>query len=456
MKTLRKIIPLLLLGATALTTSGCSMYHSKADKKENFVGFYVLETYKSKHNKDDEETYDRKAEEGIIACFTLDINGYGYYGYKSNTVEAWVKPVYSTYVQDDEDPSLYEAIHLTDNLKKVYAWDWKVGDLYEPTMGFNSFERVVEDRPWPLRDKKEQVQTLSYTIPWHTYTIYNPDKEQIYQDVVYRKMSTSTDYQQINQLLGTSFVPGKPMEMGGTNGFYTYSYSLKEGRQDSFVPPYEYAIIDSESYSNGKVTMYYSETANPGKKSVELPVTITNPGSGYKVSAFGRDFFGSISNQSDYKCVTYLNSDSSLYTDEDPYSYETFSPVLDDNATLEDVIDKAREPKNAPYVVHNLVPGEKKYEIMEADYEHSEFTIDGLQLKANEEFAINVYSGDFRYFEDYVEEGTANNNVVEGSKAGTRWDDQVYTEYDVHYLKATEAGVYNIKVDSFGKIHIVH
>ena len=457
MKTLRKIIPFIFLAASAFTTTGCSMYHSKADKKENFVGFYVLERYQSKHAKTDEETYDRMADEGIVACFTLDINGYGYYGYKSKTTEAWVKPVYSTYVQDDEDPSLYKAIHLTDNLKKVYAWDWKVGDLYEPTMGFVSQERVVKDRPWPLPDKKETVTTLSYTIPWHTYTIYNPDKEQIYQDVSYRKMSDSTDYKQINQLLGTSFVPNKPMEMGGTHGFYTYSYSLKSDvSQDTFEAPYEYVILDTESYSNGKMNLYYSENSNPGKKVAQVSVAITTPGSGYKVTWGEKEFFGSISNSSEYTCVTWLNTDSTAYGEEDPYQGETFAPYFGEGATLEDVIDYCREPKNTPYVVHNIVPGEKKFEVLEQGPQAGEFHIEGLELKANEEFAINIYSGDWRYFEDYVEEETAGGAIVVGSKAGTRWSLEDEGDIDVHYLKATEAGTYDISIDKTNsKVHIV-
>ena len=72
-KTLRKIIPLMLLGATSLTT-GCSMYQSKAAEKELFVGTYELDVYKARHEMNaEEEPYDRKAEEGIIA-FTINID----------------------------------------------------------------------------------------------------------------------------------------------------------------------------------------------------------------------------------------------------------------------------------------------------------------------------------------------------------------------------------------------
>ena len=339
MKTLRKIIPFLFMTASAFTTTGCSSYHSTASKKEDFVGFYVLDVYRSKHEKTDEDTYDRKAEEEIVACFTLDINGYGYYGYKSKTEEAWVKPVYSTYVVDDKDPSLYKAIVLTDNLKKVYAWDRKVGCLEEPTMGFNPSTRVVKDRPWPFKDITETTYSLSYNIPWYTYTIYNPDKEQIYQDVSYKKVSSSTDYHQINELLKTSFVPNKPMEMGGTTRFYSYSYYLKsEIDQESFVSPYEYAVLDTDTYSKGQVTMYYSETSNPGRKSAQVPIQITNPGSAYKITALGREFRGSITNAYDTISYTWLTTDSSQYSSEDPYNSETFSPYFGEASTVDEFI----------------------------------------------------------------------------------------------------------------------
>ena len=341
-KALKKIIPFVLLVGTT-TMSGCSMYSSKADKKENFVGFYELDIYQAKREAADEEPYDRKAEEGISAYFTLDIDGYGYYGYKSNTQEAWVKPVYSHYVPDEEEEGLFEAITLGANLKKHWAWDKFVGCLDEPTMGFRRQEVKTGNG---IFKKKEMVCTLSYTIPWHVYTIYNPDKIQKYQYVSYKKISDSTDYQQINQKLGTNFVPNKPMEMGGTKGFYVYSYTLKESvDQESFVKPYEYVILDTDSYSNGKFTMYYSETANPGRKSTQVNTAIVTPGSSYSVEALGRTFTGGISDANDYQCVTYLNTDMSAYTDEDNYSYEQFAPYYGEATTLDELIAELTTPQ---------------------------------------------------------------------------------------------------------------
>ena len=90
---------------------------------------------------------------------------------------------------------------------------------------------------------------------------------------------------------------------------------------------------------------------------------------------------------------------------------------------------------------------------MTQDYYTGVCTIEGLTLKANEEFAIKT--NEMRYFEDYEDDGSAHDKVVVGNKAGTRWTLED-GDVDVHYLKATEAGTYDITVDSTGKIYIVH
>ena len=108
----------MLLAATSLTT-GCSMYSSKADTLENIVGFYELEIWSGKHEATDEETYDRKAEEGTVAYFTIDKNGYAYYGFKDNETEAWVKPAFAHYTADDDNPELYKAVTIEGKVDTV-------------------------------------------------------------------------------------------------------------------------------------------------------------------------------------------------------------------------------------------------------------------------------------------------------------------------------------------------
>ena len=111
-KTLIKIIPLLL--GTTLVVGCSSTYSSKSDKKENFVGLYELDVYKSKRESSEEEPYDRKTEEGITAYFTIDLDGYGYYGYKDNANPARVDQVFWTFVEDEEQPgsSIYFFIDI--------------------------------------------------------------------------------------------------------------------------------------------------------------------------------------------------------------------------------------------------------------------------------------------------------------------------------------------------------
>ena len=444
MKTLRKIIPFMLLTATAFTTSGCSMYSSKADTLDNIVGFYELEIWQGKKEKTDEEPYDRKAEEGTVAYFTIDKDGYAYYGFKDNNTEAWVKPAFATYRHDDDEPELYEAVTIEGKVPTVYAWEKRVGCLDESPMGFKRQEVVVEKRVWPLKDKTEMKSTLAYTIPWHEYTIYNPHKIQKYQYVQYKRISGDTGYDVINQKLGTNFQMTKPYEIYGLDGYWVYRCQYKEGSGLDSRGAYDYAILDMGSYSNGKLTVTYALKENHVRQTVQVPVAALEKGRSYSVTFNGKAFNGT-----GIGCTT----DQTTYQESDPLIDESFSYFYSSDLSLDQIIDEEKKPAS-PYVVHNIVEGQKEYAQMTQDYYTGVCTIEGLQLKANEEFAIQA--NEMKYFEDYEDEGTANGKIIEGSKAGTKWDNVLFEEVDVHYLKATESGLYNLTVDSTGKIHIVH
>ena len=218
MKTLRKAIPFMLLIASAFSTTGCSMYSSKADEKKYFIGTYVLDEYKAKHSNDEENPYDKKADEGIVACFSVADDGYGYYGYKSNAKEAYVVPVYSSFVADEEKEGLYKAIVLKDGIRDVRDPERVVGCGDEPTLGFRRFEKVVEDRTWPLPDKKEEVTTLAWTIP-HYVNPFNKKEEIQYSYACYKKVSDEASLAKVNEIMGTSYVQTKPFELGRFSGF---------------------------------------------------------------------------------------------------------------------------------------------------------------------------------------------------------------------------------------------
>lgn len=250
-KTLRNIIPLFLLGATAM--SGCgSVYSSKADTKENMIGCYELEIYQAKKESAEEEPYDRKAEEGIVACFTIDADGYGYYGYKDKNTDARVDQVFGTFTPDDEKPELFKALSLKGTNQTIYMWEKKVGCLDEPPMGFRA---------------EKSKTTFSYTIPWFEYTIYNPHKIQKYQYVSYKKVSEETGYAPINEIMGTSYKPDRPYEMKYMNkGYYVYRCESKEGTGIGPRGNFEYAILDMNKFENNKLKLIYSEAAAPEQR----------------------------------------------------------------------------------------------------------------------------------------------------------------------------------------------
>ena len=309
-KALLRIIPL-LVGA-AITTSCGSMYTSKADKKENFVGLYELDVYKSKHESSEEDPYDRKAEEGISAYFTIDIDGYGYYGYKDNKTAAWVSQVFSSYVEDDDEPGLYKAINMVGTNQQIYAWEKKVGCLAEPTMGFR---------------KNNNVATLSYTIPWFEYTIYNPAKIQKYQYVEYKKISDETGYDAINRLLGTSYAPTRPYEMKDMRaGYYPYRCSSKEGSGIGSKGIYEYALLDMNNISNNRLNIIYSETSDPGQKTTQVEFAVKEKGRSVAFRFRDREF------------VSTIASFSTAFFEDSDIQSESFTCWYASELTLEEVI----------------------------------------------------------------------------------------------------------------------
>ena len=443
MKTLRKIIPFLLLGASACTTTGCSIHHSKAAEKSKIVGTYELTEYKGEKTFKAEEKYDRKAEEGIVAYFSIDIDGYCYYGYKDNQTAAWVKQGFATFNPDSKEEDKYESVKITDGVSNVMDYNKKVGCMDESPMGFY-FTEKKRDGVAGFFGKKDEICTLSYTDPAWEKPISHT--KVYYQYVCYTKISSETGLAKINSLMGTSVSFVKPYEIKQASGYYVYRC---ESINDSGIGPrnmYEYAILDMDSYSNGKAKVYYSTVENPEQHVVDATFSMGTKGYSMNASILGSNF------QSSSLGVSF-NTETK---EGGPIIRESFTKYYGEGLTLNEIIDKEREPQYSPYVLYNIVPGQKKYAGMLRNSETGEIYVNGLELNANDEFAINTsLGGIWKYFEDYVDEGTAGGKVVQGSKAGTTWTSE-NEEADIHYLKATETGLYNIKVDSEGKVHIVH
>ena len=333
MKTLRKIIPLLLLGATTLTTTGCSMYHSKAAEKSWFVGTYELDVYKFRRSMNsDEEPYDRKAEDGIKAYFTLDIDGCGYYGYKDNDTSPWISSVFSHYIQDDEKPELFEAIKMQDGsvAGDVYEWDWKVGCLDEPTMGF-MYQEKQKSGIAGFFGGKYMEYTLSYTIPQRHNNVM--DKDIHYQYVSYKKISDETGLDPINGALGTSIEIDRPYELKKATGCLIYRCQPKDGTGLGNKGHYEYAIVDMSSYSNGSAPLYYSYKDNPGQHIETVRFERNEVGVSMKTSIFGKQYITSGMG---------LGMETSYddYPEESDLTHESFSAYYSQDLTLQEVIEQ--------------------------------------------------------------------------------------------------------------------
>lgn len=318
MKTLRKLIPLLL---TAGTVTGCSSYSSKPGKLEHLVGTYELVTYKMKKDDSnpDEEPYDHKAEIGCQAYLSIDKDGYGFYGYKDNETAARVDSIFSTFVYDDDKPNLIKALDMTDGMTQKYANEQKVGCLDESRMGF--------------RDELFK-KTLNYTL--HSgHMMFQPEKKIKYQYVVYKRVSEDASLAKVNSLLGTNVTFTKPYEMKRCKGFYTYSCNYKDGMGYEPTGAYDYAILDMESYSNGQVDLHYALKSDHVRHDTKVGVSILEKGKSFTMNIFGRTFTCS----GDYKNLGLsLSGNYEQYEQEELLSYESFNQYFGEATTLDALI----------------------------------------------------------------------------------------------------------------------
>lgn len=273
MKTLKKLIPLLVLTGSLCS---CSSYSPKPGKLENLVGTYELNVYKMKHNDEDpeEDPYDRKAEIGAVAYFSIDSEGYGYYAYKDNSTEARVAQVFSRFSYDEENPTLIRSIEQTDGVTHKYADEQFVGCLDESPMGF--------------RDELFK-KTLSYTL--HSgHMIGLPERKIKYQYVEYKRIDTEASLAKVNSLMGTNASYQYPFELKQSSGYYVYRCQPQEGSEIGNKNIYEYAILDMNSYSNGTAKLYYSLKENPGQHVENVTFTLGTKAENYKATIFDKEY----------------------------------------------------------------------------------------------------------------------------------------------------------------------
>ena len=325
---LKKLTTLLVLSSLL---AGCSTYSSKPGKKTHLLGTYELTVYKMKYEnttetegESEDNTYDKKAEIGAVAYFSIDADGYGYYGYKDNSTAARVDQIFFTFKYSEKKPNLVEAIDMTDGIHNKYDDQKCPGCLDEPKMGF--------------RDELFK-KSVNYTInsghrPFHK-EILTP-----YRHVEYKRVSKEASLAKVNEYMGTNVHFERPYEFKAMTGFATYSCLPKDGSMGN-KGLYEYAILDLDSYSNGEFTITYSLKANPGRQTAKVTASVVEIGKSVKFDGFGKTFY-STNTTYDASMLSTGNfaTKSEDYSEDDLYYNEYFAPYYGEATTLDQLIEQ--------------------------------------------------------------------------------------------------------------------
>ena len=321
-KTFKKFIPLLV---ASTFVAGCSMHSYKPGPLNDLVGLYELEVYNKKHDPSDTDVYDYKAEINAKAYFTIDKDGYGFYGYKDKNTKARVDQVFSSFEYDSENkdhPDYIKSVSMNDGVTKKYAWEKAAGCLDESPLGFH--DTTVK-------------KYLEYTIPYHKYTWYKPAKIQEYQYVQYKRIADKGGLKEINKLMGTNVSFKRPFEMKSLGRFLIYHCSPNGESPVSKFGIYDYVVIDTETYSGGKMKIFYREHEEGIAKEALVPVTIVEKGHSFSVKIFNKDYSGVIAKEITYGGIQVSGYE---YTDADPYRDENFGSYRGQKTTIEEVIQE--------------------------------------------------------------------------------------------------------------------
>ena len=311
--TIKKIIPLLVMTGTLM---GCSMHSYKPGPVEDLAGLYEIEMIKKKHNVDDKDTYDYLSEIKAKAYFTVDKDGYGYYGYKDKNTKAHVNQIFSHFELDGDNekhPEYVKAILMNDGITHKMGYEKEVGCLDEPQLGFHD---------------TALKKYLEYTIPYYTYTSnilgHKYTYVQHYQYVQYKKISNETSLKKINQLMGTNVSFKRPFEMKTMTRFMVYGCvaNTEVSAPDSRFGDYDYLFLDVDSYKNGYIDLY-SKAKEGDATTSKVKVEVFDKGYSVAVKALGKEFI----NYPSGKLTNYLhvNYDYQYNTSVDKYIDESFS-----------------------------------------------------------------------------------------------------------------------------------
>ena len=337
MKTLKKLIP---LTAVLGCLSACTYYNTKPGPKENVIGTYELVKYEmNKVDADGNEItkedgsyirYDRKAEIGAVAYFSIAEDGYAFYAYKDNNTAPKASSMFATFTlngEGEDHPEYVRSVSIKDGVTHLYEDQKYVGCMDEPSMGF--------------RDELFK-KTLHYNLSGHM--LFQPERKIPYQYVMYKRVSKEASLAKVNELMGTNFSFTRPYEMKAMTRFAIYHCQKNLDAEESKFGVYDYAFLDIDSYSNGKVKLYYKLKTESQGTSTDVSVTITEKGYSFNISAFGKDFKSSPNGTS---LPLYLNVDYNDYnTEVDKYVFESFSPYFGEVTTIEGMIEECLNNPN--------------------------------------------------------------------------------------------------------------
>ena len=329
-KTLKTIVPLLVL--TGALTS-CTYYSVKPGPKENVIGTYELVKYEMnkvdengeeiKDNDGNNIRYDRKAELGAVAYFSVADDGYAYYVYKDKNTAPKFATMFASFelnTTEEKNQDYIRSVKLTDGVTSIKEKDKYVGCFDEPSMGFRN----------DLLKKTLHYNLSGYQDPF-TQKIKIP-----YQYVQYKRVSSEASLAKVNELMGTSFTVDVPYECKAMSGYLVYRCNVNSTEMPlDGKGLYEYAVLDANSYSNGNYTVYYSLKENPGRQVAQIPVTIETKGHSFSTLFAGSKFYGG----SEYGTLaTTLETKMDEYPEGSLINSESFTHWWSDDLSLEEVI----------------------------------------------------------------------------------------------------------------------
>jgi len=211
------MVALSLFGLTAC-------YTSKPDTMGNLTGTYQL-TYFTSKPKDagqDVEPTDMIKEKGVVAYLVIKDDGTGYYTYKDNDTEAWVRSVRINYSYDEEDSSKVKEIRYTDGMGA------------KDTERYPGTGKEVLGLTFNKKEKK-----LHYNQP----------------AVLSVKQSTVVTYEKVSDSFDLSYIAGKMSLVASVAQFEVSGLTNLSLGDYGETCPYIYYILSFNA--SGKVDEYY-------------------------------------------------------------------------------------------------------------------------------------------------------------------------------------------------------